>query len=111
MRPLSGFPSLPPSGRSPLVPPQVPGAIRSVTPQSPPPPVRRNNGMLGFFDEPPSEPGDAAKTELFQRGKVQTGWDDDAADTAEATEIFSALTNETGDEGFADDTSSRTRKR
>jgi hypothetical protein len=100
---LSGFPSLPPGGRDLLVPPVVPGALRSVSPSSPPPPTKKTSGLLGFFDEPPSEPGEAAKTELFQRGKIPANWDDESSEGAEATEIFSALTHETGDEGFVED--------
>ncbi len=102
---LSGFPSVPPLGGAFLVPPQVPASLRSITPSNPPGPDKKTGGLLGFFDEPMAQPGDAAKTELFQRGKVPASWNDDAGDGVEATEIFSALSHDAGLEGFAEDES------
>ncbi len=83
----------------PAAPRSVPPPAPRPTPRAEAPPRGAGSGLLGFFDDEAfvapgagSQPREveAAKTELFQRGKMAIDWDDDDSDEGEATEIFSA---------------------
>ena len=95
-------------------PPPPLGIGQTLLPGGLQPPGPKKSGLLGFFDEPSTGPGEVAKTELFQKGQVPhwLSGELDEEEESGATEIFSAHQLQELEEGFSlDEPSLTVRKR